>query len=96
MQYNEKFVYSFEEKIYIHLELKKLLENHNNFPTLFVYPMKRFVFEGIFFDKFGITRKFELKKNSMEDTWKIKCVENEEFFDLESTSLYNTLAYHFG
>jgi hypothetical protein len=128
------------EKIYLNLEFKKLFLKHFEFRTLFIYPIGRLSFKGIFYGEhhnenkmmlslpfyqkpsensngiainkakqifqeqkvmahgsasqmpFSHSVKFEIKKSSIFETWKIKVIGvHEEFEDFNENQLYDTI-----
>jgi hypothetical protein len=82
-------VYTPEEKLYLLLELRKVYENHSTIPTLFLYPNTKFTFDGICFLE-SVTR-FQMTKNSIHDTWKIRLQNENDFVDYNNTCAYDSL-----
>lgn len=85
--------YTPEEQFYLTLELKKVYENHYKMPTLFIYPVEFFTFDGVFFA--DSLRRFIIKKDSICDTWKVKLSDQSEFIDFKNTSLYDSVVQLF-
>lgn len=61
-------------ELYKMLEMRKILQIHHKIPTTFVIPTGNLEFSGISFVGSEEMRKveFQLKKENMEETWKIK------------------------
>lgn len=71
--------------LYVQLEIKKIIQNHSKFPTTFILPIQKLHFKGITYLKKAI--KFEVLKDKIEETWKIKYENTDELIDSKKYNL---------